>query len=159
MAMRTVALSLLLSIPTPAHAPTRAAAAVPVHTTPPALPEPSEALWALLEAAEPVKSGEVGGVIAARRVETRSEIEALICSFDWPCAQALRVARCESTLNPRAVNSSGHAGLFQLSPRFHAWRVGGDASRLLNAEENVRAAHGLWLDSGRSWRPWSCRPN
>ena len=154
MAMRTVALSLLLSIPTPAHAPTRAAAAVPVHTTPPALPEPSEALWALLEAAEPVKSGEVGGVIAARRVETRSEIEALICSFDWPCAQALRVARCESTLNPRAY-SRGNYGLMQINA-VHSRRVGGNLEALYDPETNLRVAFQIWSEQG--WSPWGCRP-
>lgn len=69
-ALRTVALSLLLSLPSHAHAPTRAAAAVPVrdgHYLPPLLPEPSAALWEVLEAhseQHPYKDGAVLGWIA-----------------------------------------------------------------------------------------------
>jgi hypothetical protein len=162
-AAATLSLALMLALPPSAlHAPTRAAAAVPLAVVPPVLVEPSEAVVAVLDAYEaehPYKEDEVVGVIEApRRAETRAEIEQLICQYDWPCSQAIRVANCESTMRPTVVNASGHMGLYQMNPRYHAWRVGGDASRLLIAEENVRAAHGLWADSGNSWRAWSCRP-
>lgn len=43
-------------------------------------------------------------------------IEALICSYPWPCQEALAVARAESGLHPYAYNASGACGLFQLLP-------------------------------------------
>lgn len=153
--MRSVMLAALLALPATAQAPTRAAAAVPVRTAPPARPEPSEALWALLDAHAPVKDGEAHGVIERRRVETRSDIEALICRYSWNCPQALRVANCESTFRPWVTSPGGHIGVFQLAPN-HARRIGVTPADLYDAATNVRAAHALWSSAG--WQPWSCRP-
>ena len=47
-------------------------------------------------------------------------IAGAICSLPWPCAEALAVARCESTLRPDATNGDQY-GLFQIGA-LHAWR-------------------------------------
>ena len=72
--------------------------------------------------------------------------------------QAVRVARCESHLDP-AARSGAHWGLFQISDLYHADRVkrlGYVWSDLLRAEPNIDVAYDLWAEQG--WTPWSCRP-
>lgn len=73
--------------------------------------------------------------------------------------RAVRIARCESSLNPRAKNpTSSAAGLMQLT-KVHAAR----AARLgytwqqvsTDALANLVVAHDLWSEQG--WRPWECR--
>lgn len=81
------------------------------------------------------------------------DVEALICSFDWPCAEALAVARCESGLSPSAVNGQ-HAGLFQIALDWHRPKFGG--ADPFDAGANVAVAYAIWLD--QSWLPWSCKP-
>ena len=46
---------------------------------------------------------------------TSNDVFAAICSLPWPCEQMVRIATCESGLNPRAHNSAGYYGLFQLN--------------------------------------------
>ena len=76
-------------------------------------------------------------------------IERLICSsYDWPCADALAVAWCESRFNPQAVSPDGqNVGVFQVN-LVHGYYPG--------AEANVAKAYAIWTDQG--WAPWSCRP-
>lgn len=88
------------------------------------------------------------------------EVEALILAT-WPPsegARAVRVARCESGLNPRATNGS-HWGVFQISKRWHqarAERMGYTWEQVATqAGPNIAVAHALWLDQG--WRPWTCK--
>lgn len=157
MAAATISLAVMLALPLHAQAPTRAAAAVPVHVVPPVQVELSETLWALLDAhaeEHPYKDGAVVGRIERRVPQTVPEI---ICAVDWPCGQAQRVAFCESTNNPRAINSSGHRGLFQIST-LHSHYVGGNLEALFDPQTNVRVAHAIYVSSGRTWRAWSCRP-
>jgi hypothetical protein len=69
-------------------------------------------------------------------------------------AEAVDVARCESSLNPSATNGE-YLGLFQLG-HYHYWRIdvyGGDWA---NPWQNAEAASDLYAEQG--WRPWSCRP-
>lgn len=80
----------------------------------------------------------------------------LICSFDWPCEQAMAVARCESTFRPWVTSPGGHAGLFQLSPQFHSWRLLPGES-IYDPEANTRIAFEVWSQT-HDWRAWSCRP-
>lgn len=66
--------------------------------------------------------------------------------------QAVRVARCESGLTIGATNGQ-YLGLFQMgsyarSKYGHAWNPWGQA----------RAAYRYFVDSGRDWSPWSCKP-
>ncbi len=77
----------------------------------------------------------------------------IICSFSWPCWEAVDKATCESGLNPYAVNpTSGAQGLFQLMPQYHSHRYNGGA--WYDPWVNSRAAHSLWLEQG--WYPWVC---
>jgi len=102
-----------------------------------------------------------------------------VCDFDWRegtwqvkqliwCAaarwnspgtprQAIRVARCESNLNPSAYDSGGYAGLFQHATRYwpgRADRWGQDDRSVFNGRANVivsiRMAHAYG-----SWGAWS----
>jgi hypothetical protein len=66
--------------------------------------------------------------------------------------QAVAVARCESGLTTGAENGQ-YLGLFQMgsyarSTYGHSWNAWGQA----------RAAYRYFVDSGRDWSPWSCRP-
>lgn len=78
---------------------------------------------------------------------------AIICKVFGPyCQQAIRVARCESGLTTRAQNGQ-YLGLFQMGSyargRFgHSWTPWGQA----------RSARRYFIDSGKDWSPWSCRP-
>lgn len=70
--------------------------------------------------------------------------------------QAVRVAQCESHLNPRATNGS-HVGLFQISGRYHQGRVarlGFTWSQMYEAGPNTTVAADLFGEQG--WRPWAC---
>jgi LysM repeat protein len=49
------------------------------------------------------------------------EIIAAICALPWPCETMVRIASCESGLNPRAYNPAGYYGLFQISNNIENW--------------------------------------
>jgi hypothetical protein len=72
--------------------------------------------------------------------------------FGRYCGEALRVARCESGLRPRAQNGQ-YRGLFQMGSSERR-RFGHGAS----AFEQATAAHRYFVLSGRDWSPWSCKP-
>jgi hypothetical protein len=69
-------------------------------------------------------------------------------------AAAIRVARCESLLNPRAVGRAGERGLFQVHPVHFGWA---QPWRLFDPVWNSRVAYRL-SRGGTSWRAWSCKP-
>lgn len=72
---------------------------------------------------------------------------------------AIRVAQCESGLNPSAVNPAGvYAGLFQiLYPS--TWDSTSEAgSSPYDAWANIAAAHEIFVRDGYSWREWTCQP-
>lgn len=101
-----------------------------------------------------------GNLRAQRQQELTSDQDAVaqvICSvFVDNCAQAVRVAMCESHLNPEARNRSGALGLFQLLGHgdlfaAHGWDVTVDWD---DALKNTVVAHDLWSSSG--WSPWVC---
>lgn len=86
----------------------------------------------------------------------RDSIEGLICSYGWPCEEALAVARCESGLQPGVASPDGaNLGLFQINV-VHSARVGGDLQSLYDPAINTSVAYAIWLDQG--WGPWSCKP-
>lgn len=71
--------------------------------------------------------------------------------------QAVRVAQCESHLDPRATNGQ-HASLFQISRTYHearARRLGFDWSRMWEPAVNAAVAADIYASSG--WTPWTCR--
>lgn len=86
-------------------------------------------------------------------VDTPAEVEALIRAT-WPDSaedRAVRIARCESGLNPNAKNRTSTAsGTFQLIAAH--WRGRFDP---FDARANIAYAYRLWQSSG--WSPWVCR--
>lgn len=88
------------------------------------------------------------------------ELRALVMRiFGRQGPNAVRVADCETggTWDPAVVNSSGHTGLFQISPEWHAWRaeaLGYTWADMRTAEPNIRVAKHLYDEQG--WGPWTC---
>ena len=76
-------------------------------------------------------------------------------AFGPYAAQALRVAACESRLNPNARNASGASGVFQFLPS--TWAVAPyHAASPFNAWANINAAHWLFVHDDYDWREWQC---
>jgi LysM repeat protein len=71
---------------------------------------------------------------------------------------AVRVATCESGLNPNAYNGVlGAAGLFQIIPgTFASTSYRGQS--VYNPLVNIKAAHEIFVRDGYSWREWACKP-
>lgn len=90
---------------------------------------------------------------------TDSSVSGMInTAFGSYASQALRVAQCESSLNPSATNSSsGAAGVFQFMASTWAGTSYAGYSRY-NAWANINAAHQVFVRDGYSWREWSCKP-
>lgn len=75
---------------------------------------------------------------------TKQRVIAAIFSYsDWDANRMLRIAMCESGLNPWAVNGKHH-GIFQIAN-----------STLGLIEEHVALAHSMWVHRG--YQPWECR--
>ena len=70
--------------------------------------------------------------------------------------QAVRVAMCESGLNPNAYNGAlGAAGLFQIIPG--TWASTSYAGQsVYNPVANIQAAHQIFARDGYSWSEWAC---
>jgi hypothetical protein len=88
----------------------------------------------------------------AVRLRRSSPVQAIRRVFGryWP--QALAVARCESGLSTWAANGQ-YRGLFQMG---HAERA--RYGHGTNAYLQAKAAHRYFVESGRSWAPWRCKP-
>jgi LysM repeat protein len=91
-------------------------------------------------------------------------ITSMIYQIFGPYAPAaLRVAMCESSMNPGATNSSrigySHAaGLFQILYPSTWARTSQAGNSPYNAWANINAAHEIFVRDGYSWREWACRP-
>jgi hypothetical protein len=72
--------------------------------------------------------------------------------FGRHAEQALTVAWCESRWSTGARNGQ-YLGLFQMGS-FARSRYGHGGDALTQA----RAAYAYFVDSGRDWSPWSCKP-
>lgn len=98
---------------------------------------------------------------AEPRSYTAAEVEAIILDVFGPGdgPAAVRVARCESGLNPRAISRGGaNWGLFQIN-KVHRGRVESMGHRwedLLDPRVNAEVAKAIFDGSG--WRPWACQP-
>ena len=131
---RNLAEELATPAPPPAPVPPPAPAAAPV--APPAPPQATPA---------PPTDG----------------LEAIVCSYSWPCDQALDVARCESGVDRAGrldgifATSGSSYGVFQLNG-IHARRFPGFWEKWMDPATNVAWAYQIWSEQG--WRPWSCRP-
>ena len=88
-----------------------------------------------------------------------SAVEAAIRQwFPENYSTALRIARCESSLNPRAVGGGNSYGLFQIhhvhrrnfaSVTGVSWEQG-----WFDPQHNSHYARNLYNHQG--WRPWAC---
>lgn len=102
----------------------------------------------------PPKTLEVAGTLGPAPVVASSSVEQMICRLSWPCQRAIQVARCESTLDPRAYNAAGpFYGLFQIAYGSHAQRIGyRGPEALYDAQTNIRVAYQIWTERG--WGAW-----
>ena len=82
----------------------------------------------------------------------RSPQKAICHVFGSHCEEALRVARCESGYSVNAENGQ-YLGLFQMGTSER--RIFGHGETAL---EQAQAAYRYFVDSGRDWSPWSCKP-
>ncbi len=89
---------------------------------------------------------------APATVRPVSASEAICQVFGPYCAQALRVARCESGLSIYARNGQ-YLGLFQ-----HGAYARARYGFAWDAWTQARAAYRYFVDSGRNWSPWTCKP-
>ncbi len=74
--------------------------------------------------------------------------------------KAIRVATCESRMQPDAVSRSGDYGLFQINKvtwekTVKGWGYTWD--EMFDAEANADVAYRIYKLAGNSWSPWSCR--
>jgi soluble lytic murein transglycosylase-like protein len=85
---------------------------------------------------------------------------------NFPASQydkAVRVARCESGLDPTAVSpGGGNWGLFQINTVHKATvqQLGYSWSQINDPYVNARVARYIYDDAARTgsgWQPWSCR--
>ena len=90
--------------------------------------------------------------IAAARERNASPQSAICQVFGSYCSQALAVARCESGFSIYATNGQ-YLGLFQMGSYARS-RYG----HSYTAHGQARSAYAYFVDSGRDWSPWQCRP-
>jgi LysM repeat protein len=77
------------------------------------------------------------------------EVIAAICALPWPCEQMVRIASCESGLNPRAYNPAGYYGLFQISNNIENWD-----DPVINANFAYYNKYLPALSRGNGFSPW-----
>lgn len=92
---------------------------------------------------------------AASAEGTHKPVPLVICDVFGKrhCADALRVSWCESRWTTTARNGQ-YLGIFQMG----SWerRTFGHGS---TAEAQARGAYRYFVRTGRTWRPWSCKPD
>ncbi|HEV1996722.1 MAG TPA: transglycosylase SLT domain-containing protein [Candidatus Dormibacteraeota bacterium] len=96
-------------IPADPPAPVAAPVAAPVPAPPPPPPPPRPAPKPVAYIPAPV-------VVPASRAQIAAMIRAAAARYGANGDQMVRVAMCESGLNPNARNASGASGLFQFKP-------------------------------------------
>jgi hypothetical protein len=93
--------------------------------------------------------------------DSASMISIIRSTFGRYSDQAIRIATCESTLNPRAVNTqaignSHAAGLFQILYPSTWYSTSQASASPFNPRANARAAYEIFRRDGFSWREWQC---
>ena len=92
----------------------------------------------------------------------QSSVASMIVQVFGPYAQsALKVAKCESGLNPGAYNptsigGSHAAGVFQILYPSTWARTSEAGYSPYDALANIRAAHEIFVRDGYNWHEWSC---
>lgn len=91
--------------------------------------------------------------------EVMGDVEWLIRqTFPETPDKAVRVARCESRLDPEAVSPGGsNVGLMQINVvhKGLAARMGYSWGQMLQAAPNLAVARAVY-DAAGGWSPWSC---
>ncbi len=75
-------------------------------------------------------------------------------------SKAIRVADCESGLNPGAVSpGGGNWGLFQINTvhKPMVQRMGYSWDQIKDPYVNAKVARRIFADAGDTWGPWACR--
>lgn len=114
----------------------------PPTPTPPATPTPVPASAATPASAKPPQL-------------SSDALRALICSYPWPCEEALRVKWCESGSRWDAIGAGANYGGFQINA-IHANRIQDFWTSWMDPEKNTAWAFDIWSRQG--WKPWGCRP-
>ena len=102
------------------------------------------------------------GVFVRSRYLTEPEVRSLIEEYFLPedVNKAIRVAWCESSFNPAAVNpATGASGLFQHLPEFWAERTeaaGWQGASIFDSEANVAVAAWMLYEHPGGWSHWDC---
>jgi len=86
---------------------------------------------------------------------SKAEIQTLVCTYPWPCEQALKVMWCESGGKPWAIGRGANYGLYQIN-HVHARRIPDFWTAWMNPAKNIEWGYALWARQG--WKPWACRP-
>lgn len=96
--------------------------------------------------------------------EPKTELERLICDpqWEWDCEEAIAIATCESSMNPRAVsppnrNGTIDRGLFQINDIWEEAWPPEVWKRIFVARTNIGMAHHIWKVGGNSWKFWTCK--
>lgn len=104
------------------------------------------------------------GVYVRSAYLSEPEVRALVAEFFQPedVNKAVRVAFCESSFNPAAVNpATGASGLFQHLPEHWAERsesAGWTGSSIFEPRANVAVAAWLLYEFPGGWTHWDCNP-
>ena len=96
-------------------------------------------------------------LVAAERVQVRALIASVALRYEVDGDLLLRIAECESQLNPRAAGRNGAAGLFQVIPSTWSWvteRLGLDGAAPYDPVANTEVAG--WLLANLGPRQWGC---
>ena len=95
----------------------------------------------------------------SQKTYSREEVKAGIRSaWGGDDEEAIRVAECESGLNPRAASASGHYGLWQM--RMETWHSYGGSGDPRDASPAEQTAAAWRLYQQRGWAPWGgCAPS
>ena len=113
--------------------------------------------WAVSERLVDVNTAPVPLPTTGQAADMVAIIYAAADKWGQPRADMLRVARCESLLDPRAVNkSSGASGLFQFMPSTFAFTPNGKAGQsIFDPVASADAAGWMWKNGMRNH--WACQ--
>jgi len=139
----------------------RTAAAPGVPPTAPALASPNDVAAALryLAATQPAPEPAAPAEPAPAPTGGGSVEDAIATYFGDVYDKAIRVARCESGLNPSAVSAGGgNWGLFQINKVHQALveSMGYSWDQILDPYVNAAVARHIY-DGAGGWSPWGCR--
>ncbi|MDX6235939.1 MAG: hypothetical protein QOG10_754, partial [Kribbellaceae bacterium] len=102
-----------------------------------------------------VKTPDAPRITAQKSRVSRSELSrpAIVTTASVSMSSAWsKVANCESSGNPRAVNPSGHQGLFQFD--LATWRSVGGHGQPINASPAEQLKRAKMLYASRGSQPW-----